>query len=229
MQLILKTKSTENTFLKITFAVVIAVLLSFATVALKAQKYNGRYYNNVNAAGIILDGYDPVAFFTDNKPVRGDAAFQYNYDDATYYFASQEHLELFKTNPEKYKPQFGAWCAYAVSLGRTAPIDVSTFSIVNNRLVLQHNQRAVNGWNKDVKGNLALADKYWPLVTANGGKQINITHEKNSLYIWSIAVVVLLIFIYWRLTVRTERHRRSLILNADNRNARTKMQPRAVS
>jgi len=55
------------------------------------------------------------------------------------------------------KPQFGGWCAYAVSLGRVAPIDVNTFSIADGRLVIQHNQRAVNGWNKDVKGNLGLA------------------------------------------------------------------------
>ena len=61
-------------------------------------------------------------------------SFSISYEDAIYYFASQEHLDLFKANPEKYKPQFGGWCAYAVSLGRVAPIDVNTFSIVNDRL-----------------------------------------------------------------------------------------------
>jgi YHS domain-containing protein len=94
---------------------------------------------------------------------------------------SQEHLDLFKSNPEKYKPQFGGWCAYAVSLGRSAPIDVNTLSIVHDRLVIQHNQRAVNGWNKDVAGNLALADKYWPAVVDNGGKQITTDAEKSFL------------------------------------------------
>jgi YHS domain-containing protein len=122
-----------------------------------------------------------VAFFTDNKPVKGSSTFQYKYEDAIYYFASQEHHDLFKGNPEKYKPQFGAWCAYAVSLGRVAPIDVNTFSIVNGRLVIQHNQRAVNGWNKDVAGNLLLADKYWPKVSEKGGKQIVTDAEKGFL------------------------------------------------
>ncbi|CAN5727981.1 hypothetical protein BH10BAC3_BH10BAC3_05530 [soil metagenome] len=136
---------------------------------------------NVNSAGVILDGYDAVGFFTDNKPVNGDAIFQYKYQDAVYYFASKEHLDLFIANPEKYKPQFGAWCAYAVSLGRTAPIDVNTFSIVNGRLVIQHNARAVAGWNKDVNGNLALADKYWPAVVKNNGKQIVTDDEKAFL------------------------------------------------
>jgi len=146
-----------------------------------AQKHEGKYFNNLNADGVIIDGYDAVAFFTDNKPVKGDAKFQYTYEDAIYYFASQAHLDLFKNNPETYKPQFGGWCAYAVSLGRVAPIDVNIFSIVNNRLVIQHNQRAVDGWNKDVQGNLTLADKYWPQVSTVGGKQIKTDAEKTFL------------------------------------------------
>jgi len=163
---------------RIIFMLTFFLMLFFAS---KAQKYNGHYFNNVNENGVILDGYDAVAFFTGNKPVKGDAQYQYSYEDAIYYFASQEHLDMFKANPEKYKPQFGGWCAYAVSLGRIAPIDVNTFSIVNDRLVIQHNQRAVNGWNKDVQGNLALADKYWPTVADKGGKQITTDAEKAYL------------------------------------------------
>lgn len=138
----------------------------------------GKAFNNVDKNGVILDGYDPVAFFTDNKPVKGNEQFQYTYDEAIYHFASKEHLDLFKASPEKYKPQFGAWCAYAVSLGRVAPIDVNTFSIVNGRLFIQHNQRAVNGWNKDVAGNIVLADKYWPAVSGKKGAQITTDAEK---------------------------------------------------
>lgn len=171
-------KAIKNPFFKFLFS---GMMVMFAAITVQGQKYNGAFFNNVDANGVILDGYDPVAFFTDNKPIKGDAAFQYKYNEATYHFASQEHLELFKENPEKFKPQFGAWCAYAVSLGRVAPIDVSTFSIVNDRLLLQHNQRAVNGWNKDVQGNLALADKYWPKVIEKGGKQIKTDAEQGFL------------------------------------------------
>ncbi len=163
---------------RIIFMLTVFLLLFFAS---KSQQYNGRYFNNVNDNGVILDGYDAVAFFTDNKPVKGDAKYQVNYEDAIYYFASQAHLDLFKATPEKYKPQYGGWCAYAVSLGRIAPIDVNTFSIADGRLVVQHNQRAVNGWNKDVQGNLALADKYWPAVAEKGGKQITTDQEKEFL------------------------------------------------
>ncbi len=152
-----------------------------ATSGIHAQKNNAKYFNNLNDKGVILDGYDAVAFFTDNKPVIGNEKLQYSYEGAIYYFATQEHLDLFKGNPEKYKPQFGAWCAYAVSLGRVAPIDVNTFSIVDGRLVIQHNERAVKGWNKDVTGNLSKADKYWPAVSSKNGKQITTDEEKGFL------------------------------------------------
>lgn len=181
LEAIEKSKAIERRSFKYVFACMILSFLLLITVFANAQHQEGLIFNNTNENGVILDGYDAVAFFTDNKPVKGDAPFQFTYDKAIYYFASQEHLDLFKADPEKYKPQFGGWCAYAVSLGRVAPIDVNTFSIVNNRLVIQHNQRAVNGWNKDVQGNLALADKYWPKVSQKGGKQITTDAEKSFL------------------------------------------------
>jgi YHS domain-containing protein len=138
---------------------------------------NAAFLINTNASGVILDGYDPVAFFTDNKPVKGDPQFQSRYNHAIYYFSSADHKKRFDENPSKYEVQFGGYCAYAVSLGRTAPIDVNTFSIVNGRLVVQHNQKAVDGWNKDVQGNLILADKYWPEVVKNKGHQIKTEEE----------------------------------------------------
>ena len=181
MEKIVRQKAKKDRFFRILFILLTVIIAVGSSVKVSAQKQVSSYFNNVDANGVILDGYDPVAFFTDNKPVKGDAKFQFTYDNAIYYFASQEHLELFKANGEKYKPQFGAWCAYAVSLGRVAPIDVNTFSIVDGRLIIQHNQRAVNGWNKDVQGNLSLADKYWPKVSEKGGKQITTDAEKGFL------------------------------------------------
>lgn len=193
---LLKEKTNKSRLFKIVFAGTFVLLSMFTALAVNAQKYQGKFYNNVDARGVILNGYDPVAFFTENKPVKGNAAFAFNYEDATYYFASQYHLDLFKSNPEKYKPQFGAWCAYAVSLGRVAPIDVTTFSIVNSRLVIQHNQKAVKGWNEDIEGNLKLADKYWPKVTANGGRQIQTTAEIQMIIWISTALVIVALLTY---------------------------------
>jgi YHS domain-containing protein len=176
---VMRTKAKQKSILTYVFAAVLVFLGLFISINVSAQKAEGNYFNNLNAEGVILDGYDAVAFFTGNKPVKGEAQFQYKYEGAVYQFASQEHLDLFKGSPEKYKPQFGAWCAYAISLGRIAPIDVNTFSIVDGRLFIQHNQRAVNGWNKDVSGNIVKADKYWPDVSAHNGKQITTDEEKQ--------------------------------------------------
>lgn len=177
---VMEAKAGERRFFRLA-TIAMLILLTLCSVAgVKAQK-NASYFNNVDANGVILDGYDAVAFFTDNKPVKGDAQYQFNYQGATYYFSSREHLDLFKSNPEKYKPQFGGWCAYAVSLGRVAPIDVNTFSIVDGRLFIQHNQRAVNGWSKDVAGNIVKADRYWPQVAAKNGNQITTDEEKGFL------------------------------------------------
>jgi YHS domain-containing protein len=146
-----------------------------------SQTLDGKYLVNLNSNGVIVDGYDVVSFFTENKAVKGNSQFTYSYRDATYWFSSEEHKKMFVDNPSKYEPQFGGYCAYAAALGRTAPIDVKTFSIVNGRLVIQHNQRAVDGWNKDVPGNLAKADKYWPAIVKNHGKQIKTDEEKKFL------------------------------------------------
>jgi YHS domain-containing protein len=163
--------------LKIKIITLLALIISGAS----AQQFKGKYFVNVNSEGVILDGYDAVSFFTDNKPVMGNEKYKFEYHDAIYWFSSEAHLKVFMDNPEKYNVQFGGYCAYAVSLGRIAPIDVNTFSIVDNRLVIQHNARAVAGWNKDVKGNLAKADKYWLPVVKNNGKQIKTDEEKKFL------------------------------------------------
>ncbi len=156
---------------------------TFLLVGMSAylQSGKGKYFVNLNSEGVILDGYDAVSFFTDNKPVKGNSKFNFTYHDAIYWFTSADHLRLFMENPAKYDVQFGGYCAYAVSLGRIAPIDVNTFSIVDNRLVIQHNARAVAGWNKDVNGNLIKADKYWEAVAKNKGKQIKTDEEKKFL------------------------------------------------
>src|SRR3989449_1501138 len=72
---------------------------------------------NLDKTGVAIQGYDPVAFFTDSKPVRGKPEFPARHNGALYYFASKDHRELFKGNPAKYEPMFGGHCAYGVSKG----------------------------------------------------------------------------------------------------------------
>jgi YHS domain-containing protein len=122
---------------------------------------------NVDKKGVIIEGYDPVAYFTDNKPVQGSEQFKTEFEGATYWFASAEHAELFKKDPKKYAPQYGAFCGYAMSLGKLRPVDPSIYQIENGRLILQHTPEAYRLFNKDLKSNTEKADKHWPDVVAS--------------------------------------------------------------
>jgi len=151
-----------NVLLKISFVLVVILMASVCT---RAQTTNSKPLVNVNDKGVILDGYDAVAFFTDNKPVKGDAQYQFSYEGANYYFASQAHLDLFKANPNKYKPQYGGWCAYAMGAkGEKVEVDPETFKIVDGKLYLFYNKyfnNTLKSWNKDETHLKANADKSW--------------------------------------------------------------------
>ena len=124
---------------------------------------------NLDKNGVAIQGYDPVAFFTQNKPVKGNAEFQSNYNAAKYFFASVDDKGMFDANPAKYEPQFGGYCAYAVSEGHLAPITIDAFTIVNGRLLMQYDFNVRKIFEKDPQGRLAQADKNWPgLVEKNG-------------------------------------------------------------
>ena len=157
----------------------IAVLIIAAFAAwyffLKEPTFNATdgYLVNLNEKGVIIQGYDPVAYFTDNKPVQGNEKFKFRYHGATYWFASAEHQDLFKKDPEKYLPQYGAFCGYAVSIGKLRPVDPTIYQIENGRLILQHTQEAYDLFNKDLKSSVVKADKNWPgLESTRVGKKV---------------------------------------------------------
>lgn len=131
--------------------------------------------------GVALQGYDPVAYFTEKKPVKGSAKFQAKHHGATYYFASAEHKAMFDDNPRKYEPQFGGYCGYAASINRLSPISPEYWQVLDGRLVLQHNQKALDKWNADLPGNLAKADSNWPgLVEKNGTGSKNLVNVNRK-------------------------------------------------
>jgi YHS domain-containing protein len=128
-----------------------------------------KFLVNVDETGLALQGYDPVAYFTDRKPVRGDARYQSVYRGAVYQFANAEHKAMFDREPHKYEPQFGGFCGYAASIKKVSPIGVEYWEILDGRLVLQHNQKAWDLWHKDVPGNLKKADANWPNLVEQRG------------------------------------------------------------
>lgn len=126
--------------------------------------------SNLDSSGIALQGYDPVAFFTDHKPVKGNAQFQSAYHGAKYYFASADHKATFDKEPAKYEPQFGGYCAYGASRGHKAPIKIEAWQIVNGRLLMQYDLDVKDDFNKDQQGNLKKADQNWPGLVDKYGK-----------------------------------------------------------
>ena len=150
---------------KIIFSLVLAILALpvFAQTSTKTLV-------NVDGTGVAIQGYDPVAFFTDNKPVKGDQKFLVKHDGAIYFFATKEHKDLFKENPAKYEPEFGGYCAYGVSKNKLVEIDVDAFQIVDGKLLLQYSKGIRDDFNEDTKGNLAKADANWTGLVAKKGK-----------------------------------------------------------
>lgn len=109
-----------------------------------------------------IKGYDSVAYFTENKPVKGKSEFSLERDGATWLFASQENLDLFKADPEKYAPQYGGYCAYAVSQGTTASIKPELFTIHNGKLYLNYNEKINAQWSEKKDDFISKADVQWP-------------------------------------------------------------------
>jgi len=132
-------------------------VLALAPLAIRAEK-------PVNATlfGVAIKGYDPVAYFTDAKPVPGVADFSFEWNGATWRFASAAHRDTFKAAPEKYAPQDGGYCAWAVSQGSTAGIDPTAWKIVDGKLYLNYSREIQKKWEGDIPGNIAKADVNWP-------------------------------------------------------------------
>ena len=121
----------------------------------------------VNAAsGVAIEGYDPVAYFTAGKPVKGSPKFSAAHDGATWRFSSAENRDAFSADPARYAPQFGGYCAWAVSQGYTAKIDPAAWKVVNDKLYLNYSKSVQQRWFKDIPGNIASADANWPGLRA---------------------------------------------------------------
>ena len=110
------------------------------------------------ADGLAFSGHDPVAYFTRNQPVAGDAAITLNWNGATWRFATAEHRAMFEANPQAYAPQFGGYCAWAASQGYIAPGDPTLWRIVDGRLYLNFNDRARMLWEQDIPGAIARGE-----------------------------------------------------------------------
>ncbi|MGB8193761.1 MAG: YHS domain-containing (seleno)protein [Chitinophagaceae bacterium] len=137
-----------------------ALVLSFSTSAI-AQKNNSEIFQT---DGKAIKGYDVVAFYTDAKPIAGNEKFVHNWKGVSWLFNTQEHLDSFKISPEKYAPQYGGYCAYGIADGHKAPTETGTWTIIENKLYFNYNDKVKQLWNKKPKEYIEKADNNWKVV-----------------------------------------------------------------
>ncbi|KAA3611013.1 MAG: YHS domain-containing protein [Calditrichaeota bacterium] len=111
--------------------------------------------------GLALNGNDPVAYFTEKSAVKGDAQFTHTWNNAEWHFTSDSTKNMFAANPEKYAPQFGGYCAFAVSKGFTADSDPATFHIEDNKLYIFHAEDVKQEFLSAKEENKKLAHSNW--------------------------------------------------------------------
>ena len=123
------------------------------------------HYTNGQAVftlkGVAIRGYDPVAYFTDSKAVKGSKKFSYTWLGTEWRFRDKGNLEQFKSDPEKYAPQFGGYCAYGVSENHKSPTDPDAFTVVNEKLYLNYSIMVKELWTGDREKHIVNAEKNW--------------------------------------------------------------------
>jgi YHS domain-containing protein len=134
----------------------LALLFSTVTYAQEVK-----YFNN---KGTAINGYDPVAYFLQNKAVPGNDSYSTEWSGSKWKFISQANLDSFKIAPERYAPQYGGYCAYGCSENHKSPTDPNAFTIVGGKLYLNYSLKVKEFWLKDTSGKIKAADGYWPAL-----------------------------------------------------------------
>lgn len=116
---------------------------------------------NIDARGLAIRGHDPVAYFVESRPVVGKPEHKATVGAATYWFASEANLQTFESNPSKYEPQYGGYCAYGVAQGNKPDIDPTAFRIVDGKLYLNLSAAVQKRWQEDIPGFINRANQNW--------------------------------------------------------------------
>lgn len=132
------------------------------TLALSINTYAEDKIRTTFFGNLAVEGYDTVAYFTQGEAVKGKKEFQIEWNKANWRFSSQEHLELFEQSPKSYAPQYGGYCAWAVSNNALAGIDPKQFDIVDGKLYLNYNKKFHEKWLPEKEERIEQGDQYWP-------------------------------------------------------------------
>jgi YHS domain-containing protein len=112
-------------------------------------------------SNLSIKGYDPVAYFKTGKALKGNESFTFKWHDMTWYFSTEENMDLFAANPEQYAPQYDGYCAWAMTEARKSQTDPEIWKIVDGKLYLQCSQASYEKWSRDMPGNIKKADMNW--------------------------------------------------------------------
>ena len=138
------------------------VALAGAGSAFAADSVNTGYFG-----GVAIMGYDPVAYFTEGKAVKGSEEYSYEWLGTPWHFASKEHQEMFMSEPAKYAPQYGGYCAGEVVLGSvTVNVDPEAFKIIDGKLYLIYDPGNAAAFADNASDVVPKADANWPVVEA---------------------------------------------------------------
>jgi YHS domain-containing protein len=116
---------------------------------------------NTATPRVAIEGYDPVAYFTDGRPVRGSAAFSFPFDEAVYYFVNAEHQKMFAADPDRYAPQFSGYCTAALSRGMKLEADPEAWAVSNGKLYVFYSKKGSSLFAEDPAGMIAKAQANW--------------------------------------------------------------------
>ncbi len=130
------------------------LFISIAAIAQKSEVFN--------SADGAIHGYDPVAYFKESKPVKGDKKYSLSWKSANWYFISQQNLDAFKANPGMYAPQYGGYCAYGLANGHKATTEPDAWLISNGKLYLNYNKDVQVKWKEKQAEYIQTADTIWP-------------------------------------------------------------------
>ncbi len=136
-----------------------AVVATVVQVALGSGSSNRPAVFSTNAGAIR--GYDTVAYFAENRAVKGDKMYSQTWNGADWYFASKENLQLFREDPKRYAPQYGGYCAYAMSKGSYASTDPEAWTIYEDKLYLNYSKSVRNTWTKNKPLYIERANRNW--------------------------------------------------------------------
>src|SRR5712691_5575664 len=139
-----------------------AMLLGLLSATVLAATARG------DEARLSISGYDPVAYFTDGKPVQGKTEFEYLWHKLRWHFANGEHRDLFAKNPDRYTPQYDGYCAMgAAESGEAAhkdTVDPEAWAIVDGKLYLSHMRQGMEAWRQNPAEYIKRGDESWAAV-----------------------------------------------------------------